>query len=298
MSDTLRVLPPAQLAPLRDAYDNASRAARRRGIVAGVAVLGIALLAGWFVNADFLGLFANSERLTSYFVRLVTLTEGPMTGHGVWTDPGEWFWGWRRWLRMLLDTLLIAYVGTLFGAIGGLACAVLSAANIMPSKPIRWAVKRYAEFCRTVPDLVFALLFVYAFGLGPLPGVLAIAIHTTGALGKQILEVVENIEMKPVDGVTASGAGWLRMVRFAVLPQVLPGFLSYALLRFEINVRTAAVLGFVGAGGIGHELIVAIRRFYYNDVAALLVLITLTVVVIDTLSGYLRRRVTGMEQHA
>ena len=104
--------------------------------------------------------------------------------------------------------------------------------------------------------------------------------------------------MKPVDGVMASGSGWARMVRFAVVPQVLPGFLSYALLRFEINVRTAAVLGFVGAGGIGQELIIAIRRFYYNDVAALLVMITLTVVIIDTLSSALRRRVIGMEHSA
>ncbi len=117
--------------------------------------------------------------------------------------------------------------------------------------------------CRTVPDVVFALLFVIAFGLGPMVGVLAIAIHTTGALGKLFAEVVENIDMRPVDGLSASGASWVETVRFAVLPQVLSNFASYALLRFEINVRGAAVLGFVGAGGIGQEFLAAIRNFYY-----------------------------------
>jgi len=298
LSDTLRRLPPAQLAPLREHYEQVRHAGRQRGLVAAAAVLAIVLLSGWFVQADLYGLIVHSDRFFSYFERLLTLAGGDMAGHPVWTDPGEWFWGWRRWLRLLIDTLLIAYAGTLFGALAGFCCAVLSAANIVPSRTLRWVVKRCAEFCRTVPDLVFALLFVYAFGLGPLPGVMAIAIHSTGTLGKQIVEVVENIEMKPVDGVMASGSGWARMVRFAVVPQVLPGFLSYALLRFEINVRTAAVLGFVGAGGIGQELIIAIRRFYYNDVAALLVMITLTVVIIDTLSSALRRRVIGMEHSA
>lgn len=298
MSISIHRLPPAQLDPLREHYDRMARARQTRGLVALAAVIAIALVSADFVNADLIGLLTNSDRLFNYFGRLLTLTEGPMTGQPVWTDPAEWFWGLGRWTRLLLDTLLIAYVGTLFGVIAGFCCAVLSARNIVPSATLRWTVKRFAEFCRTVPDLVFALLFVYAFGLGPLPGVLAIFIHTTGALGKQMLEVVENIEMKPVDGVLASGASWTRMVRFAVFPQVLPGVLSYALLRFEINVRTAAVLGFVGAGGIGQELITAIRRFYYNDVAALLVLITVTVILIDVLSSNLRRRVSGMEARA
>lgn len=298
MSTSIHRLPPAQLEPLLEHYDRTARARQTRGLVALAVILVIALVSGKFVDADLIGLFTNGDRFFNYFGRLLTLTEGPMTGHPVWTDPGEWFWGLGRWTRLLLDTLLIAYAGTLFGALAGFCCAVLSARNIVSSATLRWAVKRFAEFCRTVPDLVFALLFVYAFGLGPLPGVLAIAIHTTGALGKQLLEVVENIEMKPVEGVVSSGAGWTPMVRFAVFPQVLPGFLSYALLRFEINVRTAAVLGFVGAGGVGQELIVAIRRFYYNDVAALLVLITLTVILIDVLSSNLRRRVSGMERRA
>ena len=128
---------------------------------------------------------------------------------------------------------------------------------------------------------MFALLFVVAFGLGPMPGVLALAIHTMGALGKLFAEVVENIDMKPVEGATATGANLVSTIRFAVLPQVISNFASYALLRFEINVRGAAVMGFVGAGGIGQDLMEAIRKFYYSDVSAILLLIIVTVMVID-----------------
>jgi phosphonate transport system permease protein len=146
-----------------------------------------------------------------------------------------------------------------------------------------------------VPELVFALIFVIAFGLGPVPGVLALAIHTMGALGKQFYEVVENIDMKPVEGVSSTGASWAMTVRFAVVPQVLSGFLSYALVRFEVNVRGAAVMGFVGAGGIGQDLLEAIRKFYYSDVSALLVMIIATVVIIDLISERLRHRLLSME---
>jgi phosphonate transport system permease protein len=151
------------------------------------------------------------------------------------------------------------------------------------------------EFARTVPGIVFALIFVIAFGLGPMAGVLAIAIHSTGALGKQFSEIVENADMKPVEGVHSTGASWVSCMRFAVLPQVVAGYASYALLRFEINVREASVMGFVGAGGIGQELVVAIRKFYYSDVSAILVTIIITVFIIDIATGWLRGRLFGKE---
>ena len=143
---------------------------------------------------------------------------------------------------------------------------------------------------------MFALLFVVAFGLGAMPGVLALAIHSMGALGKLFAEVVENIDMRPVEGATATGANRVETIRFAVLPQVMSNFTSYALLRFEINVRTAAVMGFVGAGGIGQDLMVAIRKFYYTDVSAILLLIIATVVVIDLVTERVRHRLIGMER--
>jgi phosphonate transport system permease protein len=286
----LLVLESGRLAPLAERYDAARRAERRRVLLAGVVTLACVLLSAWVVEADLGLLWQKGGGFFGYFDRLLTLEAGAHAGERVWRDPAEWFWGLPRWLALLGDTLLMAYVGTLLGATGGFLLGLLSAANIVRSPWLRGAVKRVLEFCRTVPEIVFALVFVIAFGLGPLPGVLALAIHTLGALGKLDSEVVENIDMRPVEGAVAAGASWPQMARLAVVPQVLPGFLSYALLRFEINVRQAAVLGFVGAGGIGQDLIEAVRKFYYNDVAALLVLIILTVFVIDTLTSALRHR--------
>jgi phosphonate transport system permease protein len=114
-----------------------------------------------------------------------------------------------------------------------------------------------------------------------------------GALGKLFAEVVENIDMKPVEGATASGASWLTTVRFAVVPQVLSNFASYGLLRFEVNVREASIMGFVGAGGIGQDLVEAIRKFYYSDVSAILLLIIATVMIIDLVTEQVRHRLLG-----
>jgi phosphonate transport system permease protein len=183
--------------------------------------------------------------------------------------------------------------GTLLGAAAGFMLCFWASANLSPDAWVRAGAKRVLEFLRTVPDLVFALIFVEAFGLGPLPGVLALALHSTGALGKQFYELVENVDMKPVEGVWASGGGRWAAIRFAVVPQILGGMASYAILRFEINVREAAVLGYVGAGGIGYKLIEAIRKFYYSDVSAILVMVILTVLAIDLVTDRLQSRLAG-----
>jgi phosphonate transport system permease protein len=128
-----------------------------------------------------------------------------------------------------------------------------------------------------------------------MPGVLALTLHTLGALGKQFAEVAENIDMKPVEGAISTGASRILSIRFAVLPQVMSNFASYTLLRFEINVRGAAVMGFVGAGGIGQDLMEAVRKFYYSDVSAILLLIITTVVVIDLVTERLRHALIGLE---
>ncbi|GAC1307118.1 MAG: phosphonate ABC transporter, permease protein PhnE [Steroidobacteraceae bacterium] len=258
-----------------------------------VAVFLAALLiasVGAEVNLE--SLFTHFGNFLSYFGRIAALEDGTP----VWTNIPEWLWGWRKWSLLLGETILISYVGTLSGAVLGFALNFLAAENTAPSAPLRMMVKRFMEFCRTVPDIVFALIFVMAFGLGPMAGVLAITIHSIGALGKQFAEMVENIDMRPVEGVRSTGAGWISYMRFAVLPQVAAGFASYTLLRFEINVRGASVMGFVGAGGIGHELVVAIRKFYYSDVSAILLMIVLTVFVIDIGTGWIRGRLFGTER--
>lgn len=286
MPATVSLLPPNQLAALRASYDGAIARKRLRFYAGLVVFAGLVLLASWGAEVAPRTFVDNIHNLFSYFGRILHLDSGAV----VFSDPREWLWGWRKWLALLGETLLISYIGTLLGAVGAFVLNFFAAKNVTPALWLQFLARRYLEFCRTVPELVFALIFVIAFGLGPLPGVLAIAIHTTGALGKMYAEIVENIDMKPVEGVRATGAGWLEAMRYAVLPQAVAGFLSYTLLRFEINVRGASVMGFVGAGGIGQELIVAIRKFYYSDVSAILLLIIVTVFVIDILTGFLRAR--------
>jgi phosphonate transport system permease protein len=285
-------LPPEQLERVHAAY-RAAVAAKRLRTAVGMAVLIVAIgLAGIAGEVDLRKFLGNIDRLPSYIWSLApTLTWRNLSG-----DLAEWFWNLKDWLRLLVDTLLIAYLGTLLGAVGGFLLCFFATANLGRSAWVRIASRRYLEFCRTVPEIVFALLFVVAFGLGPMPGVLALAVHSTGALGKLFAEVVENIDTKPVEGATATGATWVSTIRFAVLPQVLSNFASYTLLRFEINVRGAAVMGFVGAGGIGQELLSAIRSFYYTDISAMLLLIIATVVVIDLLTERLRHALIGLEQ--
>ncbi|MGE0718464.1 MAG: phosphonate ABC transporter, permease protein PhnE [Alphaproteobacteria bacterium] len=294
-SSSLRRLPDADLAPLLASYEGAV-SARRRQTLLGLVVLALATLVAALVSEVQPGrFFANIDRFTSYIGRLFVFDSGSLAGHSVLSDVGEWYWGLTKWLALLGETLLIAYVGTVVGLACGFFASFLAARNLGSAPWLRFATKRWLEFCRTVPEIVFALVFVIAFGLGPLPGVFAIALHTTGALGKLFSEVVENIDMRPVEGAAASGGSWAQTVRFAVVPQVLSNFASYALLRFEINVRGAAVMGFVGAGGIGQDLIEAIRKFYYADVSAILLLIIATVVVIDMTTERLRHALLGME---
>jgi phosphonate transport system permease protein len=294
MTVAVSILPSQQLATLNAAYRKAV-ARKRLRITLGAAIFFAALVvASVGAEVNLRTLFTYFGHFLSYFDRIATLENGQR----VWTDIGEWLWGWRKWSFYLGETILISYVGTLLGAVFGFALNFLAAENTSPATWLRIVVKRFMEFCRTVPDIVFALIFVIAFGLGPMAGVLAITIHTIGALGKQYSEIVENIDMKPVEGVRSTGAGWISCIRFAVLPQVAAGFATYTLLRFEINVRGASVMGFVGAGGIGQELVVAIRKFYYSDVSAILLMIILTVFVIDIGTGWIRGRLFGRERRA
>lgn len=268
-------------------------ALKRRQLWLGIFVLLVCVaVSGQIAEISLSKFIQHIGNFTSYFYRIAHLENG----QSVLSDPAEWFWGWKKWLGLMGETLLMAYVGTLLGGCAALALCFLASKNITPNNTVVFATRRFLEFSRTVPEMVFALIFVVAFSLGPLPGILALAIHTTGALGKLFAEVVENIDMKPVDGVISTGGTWLHKVRFAVLPQVASNFASYALLRFEINVRGAAVLGFVGAGGIGQTLLEVIRKFYYADISALLVMIIATVMLIDAITERVRHRLLGQER--
>lgn len=284
-------VPRRRLDRLLDQYAVEVARRRRRWLAVLAVFAALIWLAGWFGEVEPATLAHHLSALTSYFSRILPpLTLGNFAG-----DVADWYWNFFGWLKLLFDTILIAYVATLVATVGAGLLAFTATANLAPNRVLRWGMKRLFEFCRTVPDLVFALMFVAAFGLGPLAGVLAIGIHSFGALGKMFTEVIENIDLNPVEGVRSAGGAFPSIVRFGALPQVLPTLASYALLRFEINVRASSIVGFVGAGGIGQELFVAIRKFYYTDVSAILLLIIVTVALIDIITERIRRHLTPPE---
>ena len=265
-----------------------------------VTVIGLILFCAALIGSAVIGRFSplalweGAPKLGEYIWRILPTLHVATFG----ADLAFWFYGLPKWLDLLLETVLMAYLATLLGSLGSLLVCFYGARNLAPNKWSYILARRISEFFRTIPDLVFALIFVFAFGLGPLPGILAIALHSFGANGKLFAEANENIDMKPIEGLQALGAGWVQIMRFAVLPQVLPNYASYTLWRFEINVRTAAVMGFVGAGGIGMELMTAVRSLYYEDISAILILIVATVTIIDIGCEKLRHAFIGRDSLA
>ncbi|MFD2649630.1 phosphonate ABC transporter, permease protein PhnE [Devosia albogilva] len=263
----------------------------RRTWTFGYGLLFVAALLASVVVSDFSipNLVRGLPKAWNYIVG----TMPTLTLDNLWGDIANWYWGLRFWLRLLLETILMGFVGTVLGGVLALAFCFPASRNLVQSSAIYFAARRTLEFCRTVPELVFALIFVFAFGLGPFAGVLAIAVHTAGSLGKLFAEVNENVDPRPIEGVRAAGGNWPMIMRLGVVPQALPNYASYLLLRLEINVRGASALGIVGAGGIGQELYVAIRQFEYTDISAIMLLLILTTSVIDIICETIRHRLIG-----
>lgn len=199
-----------------------------------------------------------------------------------------------KYVPALVETLNIAAVSTLLGGIGGVALALLGTRGLACWPRLIPLFRRCADVMRAVPEIVIALVLIFVLGGGPVPAMIAIAIHTAGALGKLFSEVAENADLKPVEGLASTGAGWLQRMWLGVLPQVAPNFLSYALLRFEINIRASAILGFVGAGGLGYELrnAMAWGPGRFDEAAAIFILLFGTIVCFDQLSSRFRHRLT------
>jgi phosphonate transport system permease protein len=202
-----------------------------------------------------------------------------------------WYFNLPKYLKLLFETFNMALLATLIGSSLALLLSFLAAKNTAPNSFIYFTTRRILEFFRGVPEIIFAILFVWALGIGPIAGIIAMTLHTTGSLGKLFSEVHENSDIRPREALKASGGNWLSEMKFGLLPQVLPNLISYILLRFEINIRASTILGFVGAGGIGQELYLVINFNYYEEVSAIILLIIFTVISIDLLSGYLRKNV-------
>ena len=189
-----------------------------------------------------------------------------------------------------LETIDLAIFGTLGGVILALPLAVLAAVNVSPSRWLYYTARGVIGFARAVPDLVWALLFVTAVGLGPFPGALALSVHSIGMLGRLFAETIEHMEMAPIDALTLTGAQRLQIFSHGIIPSILPSLLGIALYRFDENIRSSLVLGFVGAGGIGFELLSAMSLVQYQFVSLLLIVTFVMVIAAERLSALLRAR--------
>ena len=198
------------------------------------------------------------------------------------------FGDWRLYLKEMVITLHIAIWGTLLAVAFAIPCGLLSSSNVAPAW-IHQPMRRLMDAARAINEIVFAMLFVVAVGLGPFAGVLAIFVHTTGVLAKLFSEAVEAIDPQPVEGIRSTGANAVEEVVHGVIPQVMPLWISYSLYRFESNVRSAAVVGMVGAGGIGVVLWEIIRGFQYAQTCAVMIIIIVTVSLIDLVSARVRK---------
>jgi phosphonate transport system permease protein len=214
----------------------------------------------------------------------------------------------REAVRGAFETFAISFMGTLMAAVIAFSIVFFASRNLIYSgllyemEPGRgWSnalrmvpyllAKGLLNFLRTIPEMLWALIFVFIVGLGAFPGVLALGVHTGGVLGKLFGEVLEDVDTQPIESLQSTGANRLQILFYGILPQVLPQFISYTLYRWEVNIRVAAVLGFVGAGGLGQRIHIAISLFLENQLLTFLIFIYVLVTVVDYLSAYLRRKV-------
>jgi phosphonate transport system permease protein len=196
-------------------------------------------------------------------------------------------------IYQLIVTVNIAIVSTIIGGSLAFALCFFAATNLVGAGAVRWFVRRVMEVLRAFPEIVIAGLLTAILSIGPIAAIAAVSLHTIGALGKLFFEVVENADMKPDEGLKSVGASWLERVRYAIVPQVMPNFVSYGLLRLEINVRASTIIGAVGGGGIGEVFRLSIGRDYAAQTYAIIILLLVTIIAIDQFSSWLRRRLVG-----
>lgn len=199
------------------------------------------------------------------------------------------FTRWRHWLTPLLDTLAMSIAGTALAIVISLPLALLAAPNTTPSLVVARLVRVILSAMRSVPEIILGILFVAAVGFGALPGVLALALHSVGMVGKFFAEAIEHVDPKPLEAARAAGGNGYQVIVHAVLPQVIPQLTDITIYRWEYHFRASAVLGIVGAGGIGFELMAALRLIKYDEVSAILLTILACVVVVDGIGSRLRK---------
>ncbi len=255
----------------------AQRRARRttKALIWGVAVVAVLWFAGAQIGLNPLALVKGLPFMADFFSRMFPpdLTHLSLLGDAT------------------LETVQIAIWGTLIAIVFSVPLALLGARNTSPHPVVFHVTRLFLNALRAINELVFALIFVAAVGLGPFAGVLAIALHATGMLAKFCAEEIEGVDKGPVEAMQATGAGRMQVILFGMIPQVVPAFISYSIYRFDVSIRAATILGLVGAGGLGFSLIKTMKLFKYHETATCILVIFLIVFVSDWVCSRVRARV-------
>jgi len=274
-------------AEIQDAYMAMARTKRMYGGI--MLVIFVALMASGFILADdrnaggfwdgILNVFDFPGEVLKEAGEKITLLPALMA----------------KFFPSLIETINIAAASTLIGGLMAIVLSLLSTRGLARFPALIGVFRRMMDILRAIPEIVIALVLIFILGGGPVPAMIAIALHTAGALGKLFSEVNENASLKPLEGLESTGASWTQRMILGVVPQVAPNWLSYALMRFEINIRASAILGFVGSGGIGYDLKNAFSwgQGRYDEVAAIFILLFLTIVFFDQLSSHYRNKLVG-----
>lgn len=295
-------MPHATNAIVADFEAERRRTLRRQWLQSGAGLLAMSLvLVVSFQRSQFFSSDIGGDpmgRIADFLTRMTPVLHwnALFAGRDTTGSLAAWFYDLPAWLKAIRETIEMAIIATVFGFIGAVGASFLCARNLMPWAPVRFVVRRGLEAIRTIPDLVLALILVAAFGVGALPGVVTLAISTMGGLGKLFAEINEEVDPRQLEALDAAGAGTLNKIRFGVLPQVLPAYASYCLLRLEGNLAAASALGIVGAGGIGLELQRAITYTEFSTYLAILLLMVTMIFVIDMASEAIRHRLIRLEE--
>jgi phosphonate transport system permease protein len=252
---------------------------RHRRMAVRLAIAGLFLVVLWLsaarIKLSAISVFSGVPNMIDFFGRMV---------------PPD-----LSYLKFLLaptvETVQIAACGTVLAVVASVPLALLAAQNTSPHPIVYFSTRLFLNLLRSINELIYALLLVSAVGLGPFPGVLAIALHATGMLAKFVAEEIEHVNRGPVEALHASGAGRVQTIMFGMVPQILPAVVGYILYRFDVSIRSATVLGLVGAGGLGFSLITTMKMFKYHETAACIIIIILLVSAADWISGQLQKKI-------
>ncbi|MBW5819598.1 phosphonate ABC transporter, permease protein PhnE [Yersinia enterocolitica] len=274
-------------------YQRVRAKQKRETLIWSLTLVIIYLGAGSIAEFNLHTVFISIPHFFDYLVETIPVLHWHKLLADGHTEGSLAYWGYRLPIQLPLiwETLQLAVASTILSVMVAIILAFWAANNTQSPSWLRLSIRTFVAFLRTMPELAWAVMFVMAFGIGAIPGFLALALHTIGSLTKLFYESLETASDKPVRGLAACGAGKLQRMRFALWPQVKPIFLSYSFMRLEINFRQSTILGLVGAGGIGQELMTSIKLDRYDQVSMTLLLIIIVVSLLDYTSGKLRKRV-------